>query len=89
MFEIGEIAMMRDFARRLAARSVLALAMAGVVFCCGACAKKGPGADTPKRTDAQIEQNKAEMKSKMMDMMNQQKKGGPTGPDAGSAPAGE
>lgn len=74
--------MMRGFARRLAARLTLSLAIGAVVLCCGACAKKSPGSDTPKRTDAQIEQNKAEMKSKMMDMMNQQKKGGPTGPGA-------
>jgi len=69
--------------------TVTVLAIVGLALAGGACAKKGPGADTPKRTDAQIEQNKAEMKSKMMDMMNQQKKGGPTGPDAGSAPAEE
>jgi len=69
--------------------AVTVLAIVGLVLACGACAKKGPAADVPKRTDAQIEQNKAEMKSKMMDMMNQQqKKGGPTGPGAdASAPA--
>lgn len=81
--------MMRGFARRLAVWLALALAVGAIPMCLGACAKKAPGEDAPKRTDAQIEQNKAEMKSKMMDMMNQQKKGGPTGPGAGSGPAGE